>query len=401
MSGPGAHNAAGLSQLRILDLTDETGVYGAKLLADIGVEVIRLEPPTGDPMRQLAPLSGEAGGWRSLYFEYMNTSKRSVVLDLESPQGLDSFRALARGSDAVMFAGPAARYDELDLDALIEGGAGPVVTSVTPFGLTGPFRSWLGKDLVAFAAGGVANSLGDPDRAPLSPAPICRLACVLAGQNAGIATLAALRTRRRGGRSQRVDVSLHESVVAVSAEMGVSGFLDDMVSRRRRGNRRLVAPSGHFPTLDGHAAVLALTPAAWDALAAWISERTDNDAVLASIFRGGSRARVGDLGDVVTVFTEDLTRQYTKQALFEEGQRRGVSVTPVNEPALVGADPQLAERDFWTELPFGEDQVRAPGAPYRHSRTPWTATRAPELGEHTEQVLAELTKEVPTDDAHR
>lgn len=377
---------------RVIDLADERGVYGTKLLADLGADVIRIEPPGGDPMRQLAPFLGnQSGPERSLVFSYMNTNKRSLVADLSATSGMDILRELASTADVVFFSGLSEEYDRLELERLLTDNPSLVVAAVTPFGLTGPMRHWRGGDLIAWASGGLAFTLGDPDRPPVAPAPTAHLSYILAGQYSAMASLAALRHARRTGAGQRVDVSLQESVAAVSGESGVSAFLDDGIPRVRAGSKRpLTAPLGHYPTTDGYASVLALMPNHWEALRTWILEKTGNEGVMDPALAGGPQSRAGGAWHVVNLFTEDLTKHYSRQELFEEGQRRGIAVTPVNDAMSVVSDEQLEERDFWTELDVAGESVRSPGPPYRLSRTPWQPGRAPGVGEHTEQVMAEL-----------
>jgi len=132
-------------------------------------------------------------------------------------------------------------------------------------------------------------------------------------------------------------------------------------------------------------------PAHWDALAAWIAEETGNEAVLDPDLKGPGFVRAEDgKREVVDLFVEDLTRRYTKQELFAEGQRRGITITPVNDPASASADPQLAFRGFWRDLPVGGSEVRVPGPPVRFDSLAWHARPAPSVGEHTAEVLAEL-----------
>lgn len=381
-----------LDSLRVLDLADASGVYGTKVLAGLGAEVIRIEPPGGDPLRAHPPfLGGEPGPDRSLYWAYMNTSKKSVSLDWATGDGRAILDRLISTADVVVVSGDRARVLALNPDAWMRAHDGLIVSAITPFGLTGPFRDWKGNDFIAWVTGGLAFSTGDPDRPPLAPAPVAELSYILAGYLLAFSTLAAVRVRRRGGRGQLVELSLQQAVLTASGESGVAAFADDQELRERHGNQReITAPMGHYPTKDGAAAVLALMPAHWDALATWIHEKTGMDGALDESLRGTAFARSGDLRDVANFFTEELAQQYTKQELFEEGQRRGISITPVNDPVSAAADPQLAHRDYWTTLDVDGTQVRAPGAPARYSSIGWSASRAPRLGEHNTDVYAGL-----------
>ena len=225
-----------------------------------------------------------------------------------------------------------------------------------------------------------------------TPAPDLQLAHAVASQYAVIGVLGAVRQARRTGRGQDIDISAQECIVAISGETGPLLWLDDLIMRRRVGNRRAMsAPFGHYPTQDGYVAIVAGMPTHWEAMAAWIVERTGNEGALDPSFRGGPQSRTGGARDVVNLFTEELTRTYLKQEFFEEAQRRGIPVTPVNTVASVALDPQLEERGFWARqrMPDGRD-VRVPGAPFRMSATPWRRGDAPRPGAHTSEFLGEL-----------
>jgi crotonobetainyl-CoA:carnitine CoA-transferase CaiB-like acyl-CoA transferase len=378
--------------LRVLDLTDAKGVYGTKLLADMGADVVRVEPPGGDPLRAHPPfLGGVPGAERSLYWSYMNTSKRSVTLDSSTADGRAILDRLVGTAGIVAVSGERARVLELGVQDWLREHEGLIISAITPFGLSGPFQDWSGNDFIAWATGGLMFSTGDPDRPPLSPAPVAELSHILASYLVTFSALAALRARRRGGAGQLVEVSLQQAVLTASGEAGVSAFADDQELRGRQGSRRpMSAPFGHYLTADGAAAVLALMPAHWDALAAWIHEKTGMEGALDESLRGPAFVRSGDLYDVATFFTEELARLYSKQELFEEAQRRGISVTPVNDPASTAADPQLAHRGYWSELEVDGQRIRAPGAPVRYSTIPWSPRRAPRAGEHNAEVYAEI-----------
>lgn len=378
-------------QVRVLELTDASGLYAGRLFAWLGAQVIRVEPPGGDPLRGLPPFADDRpGACRSLAFAATQAGKKSITVDLDTAPGRRTLRQLTSRVDVVLYSGTAAGFDELGLEKAQRPSSRCVVTALTPFGLTGPMRSWAGADIVAWASSGLLSTIGDPDRPPVAPGG--SLAYVIGGQVAVMSSLAALRVRRRVGIGQLVDVSLQEAVAGIGGECAPSVFLDDLIMRRRSGNRRRTgAPFGLFEAADGYVAVLALMADHWIALREWIFEVTGNDAVLDPMFEGGAQSRAGDLWDVVNLFTEDLTRRLPRAFLFAEGQRRGIPITPVNDAAAAADDPQLAARGYWAELDVDGDRIRAPGPPFRG---PSIGARpkghVPGPGEHTDEILGAL-----------
>ncbi|MEA2625956.1 MAG: benzylsuccinate CoA-transferase BbsF subunit, partial [Candidatus Binatota bacterium] len=366
-----AAGSGALAGLRVIDLTEGGAAYAPRLLADLGAEVTKIEPPGGSPMRLRPATFATLAG---------NRTRRTI--DLTRAEGRSELASLIRSADVVCDSFPPGELRKLGIDVADLSRENPelVWCSITPFGLDGPRRDWKSSNLVSWASSGLLHAIGDPDRAPLVPGGPIPLAELLAALQAAVGILAAVRARATTGRGQRVDVSVHASAVAASVELGVTAFLDDMILRRRAGNRRRqLAPTGLYPTRDGYVAVVILPVAHWDALARWIHERTDNEAVLDPMFRDlGQRY---DAPELLEEWVESLTRLYTKQEFFEEGQRRGISITPVNTLADLARDPQLAARGWWQEV---DDPVlgrqRVAGAPYRLSRTPWQTGPAPSAG---------------------
>ena len=365
-----------LDGIRVLELGDESVAYATKLLADLGADVVRLEPPEGSRLRHLPP--------KGLGSAYFDTNKWSVVADLGTEEGRARLARLAARADVVVDTSPPGHLDGLDTGPAALCAANPALVwvAVTPFGLTGPRRHWRASNLTAWAQSGVLRTTGEPDRPPVVPGGPVRLAHVLASFNAAIGALLALRARRRTGQGQVVDVSIVESAMLAGIEVGVPYWVDDLVPRERQGNRRAaIRPWGLYPCADGWASVVIVVPEHWDALAAWMQERTGNEAATEPVFRE-VLTRV-EAAELVDEWTSELTVTYPKHELFAEAQRRGIPCTPVNTVADLAEDPHLAARGFWVEVEDPElGTVRMPGAPYRLSATPWRAGPAPRLGEH-------------------
>ncbi|MBI2867010.1 MAG: CoA transferase [Chloroflexi bacterium] len=384
-------NAAGpLVGYRVIDLADESGTYGTKILADLGADVLKVEPPGGHRTRRLPPFfRDQSGAEHSLFFAYMETNKRSVTLDLDTRAGQGLLRHLVNTADVVFETSPYGYLTErgIGYEAMSRENEKLVWTAITAFGQTGPRRHWKGSDLVAWAASGALWAIGEPDRAPVVPGSGLGLAYAMAAVAAASGTLLALRARQRWGRGQVVDISLQEAMVAGTRGKGVPTFLDSLVQPVRlstwRGGRSV--PSGMFPCQDGYVSVFASQANHWRAMAAWIHERLGIDAALDPIFHtNDDRAQAREL---VEEWVEDLTRLYPMQTLFLEGQRRGIPIAPINPVSTISQDPHLQARDYWAEVSHPVlGTMRLAGAPYRLSRTPWRTGRAPLLGEHNDQV---------------
>lgn len=164
-------------------------------------------------------------------------------------------------------------------------------------------------------------------------------------------------------------------------------FLDDRVHRERTGNRRdLGRPFGLYPCKDGFVSIIVLMPRHWVAMAQWVRETTNNEGITEDVFTD-SAVRV-EAKELIDEWVEELTTGSTRLELFEEGQRRGIPVTPVNTIDALTQDPHLREARYWssTVLPNGTE-VQTPGAPFRPSSPWWSIGPAPLLGEHTETYL--------------
>ena len=169
MTQPGSRRPGPLTDLKVLDLAGPIGVYCTKLLADLGADVLRIEPPAGDSMREIAPFYGdEPHPEKSLYWWHFNTSKRGITLDLEQPEGQELFKRLVEWADiGVESFVPGYLADRgLDFETLHALNPGFILTSVTPFGQNGPYSNFKGPDIVGQAMSGVMQQVGFNERAP-------------------------------------------------------------------------------------------------------------------------------------------------------------------------------------------------------------------------------------------
>ena len=379
-----------LEGLRVVDLSGLPGAYGTRLMAALGADVIKIERPEGSVLRRLGPFAdGAPEGEGSLWWAYLAMGTRSVVIDVDTDAGLQDLGRLLREADIVVDDhGPDVLADAgLGYDTIAADNPGVIWVAVTPFGLTGPKRDWETSNLIAWAASGALYTVGFEDQPPVTPGGPVELALHSAALNAAIGALLGLRGRRVTGRGQLVDLSIQETTLALTPEIGVPVFLDDRVHRARSGNRRtLTRPFGVYPCSDGYISILVIMPHHWTAVAAWIHEVTGNESVIDPVF--ADSAVRGDTMELIDEWFEELTLQKTGLEMFLEGQGRGIPITPVSTIAGLRSDPHLEATGFWqeTELPAG-GTVAIPGAPFRTNADWWLTARAPRLGEHTEEVL--------------
>ena len=360
---------------RILDLTDRRAAFCGRLLADYGADVVKVEPPAGDPSRRLGPYPGDVpDAGRSLDFMFYNTNKRAITLDLETAPGRALFRRLAAAADVIIES-----YDRhyleqrgLGYDDLRAVNPGLVLASVTPFGSTGRWADYQGDDLVVMAASGYMQITGEPDEPPVRQGN--EHSHYPAAQYAAVAILAALYHRDFGGdgdgdgddagagagRGQRIDVSAQEALITYYTDAHPALLWRKLGQNVTRvgTNSTLVIPLGAYPCRDGWIAAGVITPREWDTLAAWIHEVTGNDEVLNEAYRGGNQDRAAHI-DIITALFLEFAANFTVQELFHEGQRRNLVFLPVNEVADLLADPQLAESGFWYDIAHDDPAIGA------------------------------------------
>lgn len=371
--------------VKVVDLSGLAGAYTTRLFAALGADVVKVEPTHGSPLRRMAPFIEDAPEpENSLWWAYLAMGTRSVTLDIDDAADRARLGTMLADADVVV--------DDHGPDVLDERGIGYTVTqetnpdvvwvSITPFGLTGPKRSWKSSNLVAWAASGVLYTTGFDDQPPVVPAGPAQMGMYATSLNAAVGVVLGLRGRRLIGRGQLVDLSLAEVCLGFSPETGVPVFLDDRVHRVRAGNRRTLSrPFGLYPCSDGFVSILVLMPRHWEAMANWIHEECGNESIIDPVF--ADMLVRGETMELIDSWVEELTTSMTLLEFFQEGQRRGIPITPVNTIATLAIDPHLEAVGFWeeTELPAG-GTAKIPGPPFRTDADWWHLTRAPRLGEH-------------------
>ncbi len=375
-----------LAGTKVVDLSGLAGAYATRMLAALGAEVTKIEPPNGSPLRRMAPfIDGAPEPESSLWWAYLAMGCRSVVVDLDDDGDRDRLAGLMAEADIVIDDHGPDVLDDLGIgyEQTSAGNPGVVWVAITPFGLTGPKRGWSSSNLVAWAASGVLYTTGFDDQPPVVPGGPAQMGLHATALNAAVGVMLGLRGRRLIGRGQLVDLSLAEACLAIAPETGVPVFLDDKVHRVRAGNRRTLSrPFGIYPCSDGYVSILVLMPRHWEAMAAWVHEVCDNEAIIDPVF--ADMTVRGETMELVDSWVEELTTSMTLLEFFTEGQRRGIPITPVNTVATLAVDPHLEAVGFWseTELPAG-GSARIPGPPFRTSADWCHLERAPRLGEHS------------------
>lgn len=401
---------AALDDVRVLDLTGAAGQYAAKLLADLGADVVRVEPPAGSPARTRPPFADDEPTLnRSLAFWYWNTSKRSITLDLTTEDGRALFRALVPRYDVLLHTFTPAQAAPLGLDpgTLAALHPGLIECSITPYGEWGPHADYAATDLTVAAMSGLMTLLGYPDRAPTMPPG--EQAAVCGGIQAAQGILLALLARDRTGRGQRVEVSQQEAM-SITQETAMQTWDMRREVRKRQGGSNLLPGVGTYECADGYIYAMVGVPgfgAPASALVAWMAE----EGMAADLGEEPWRSMLGsiDLRELTALFAQPeklkammsrfahvdevfsaFFRVKRKRDLYVGGQRRRLLIGPVNSVRDLRENEQLAARRWWQEVEHPElgRTITYPGAPYHHSETPWRISRRPPmLGEHTLEVL--------------
>ncbi len=378
-----------LDGIGVLDLSDGvSGSYCAKMLASFGAEVIKLERPgTGDSTRSMGPFPDDIPHpEKSAAFLYHNTGKKSVTLDIETSSGRDLLRQLVASADVLVENFQPRVLPELGLDYPALSAINPrlVMTSITGFGQTGPYRDFRMESIAGYALGGHQYINGEPDREPLQgPGPQPEY---LGGIHGFFGTLTGLYSREDTGRGHHVDVSIMECLAGFH-QFTVIRYTYGGEIKRRTGNRyESNYPITIYPCKDGHVALSASSPMQQELLYALV-EMPD----LAEDPRFNNPL---DRTTNADAFDERLMpwfRQRTREEIFHTCSQWRVPCAPVTHPGELLDDPHFRERDFWTEIDHPvAGPLPYPGAPFRLSETPWQPGRAPLLGEHNREIYGRL-----------
>jgi crotonobetainyl-CoA:carnitine CoA-transferase CaiB-like acyl-CoA transferase len=394
-----------LSSHRILDLTDEKGFLAGKILGDLGADVIKIERPGGDPARNIGPFYHNIPHpEKSLYWFAYNTSKKGITLNIETRDGLDIFKRLLKTADAVIESFPVGYMDRLGLSWPEVNHINPkiVLTSITPFGQTGPYKSFKISDLTAQAMGGLMYTCGDPQGPSfLFSGAESRQSYLQAGAQAAVGTMIALEYRERTQRGQQVHVSIEECMAWASLAPLIvlhweeeNDIIERGGSKARRGN---VALRSIYRCKDGYVTTEILVGARghlFAQLVEWMASQgmaeglQDVDWPSMDMY-ALNKDQVEHWEDVLSKFFMN----YTRTELTEEAVKRGFMLFPVNEPKDLLDNAQAKYRDLFVKVehPELDGNLVYPGAAYQSTEcSPRIRCRAPLIGEHNNQIYREL-----------
>lgn len=394
-----------LHGITVLDLGGEITNYCGRMFAQLGADVILVEPIDGSSYRGSMPTAGEGG--ESLRFAYDNADKKSIGVDLSTPGGRDVFSRLADTADLLL--------DDRTQHDLRSGGfpheqlstlfPNLTTTAITPFGLTGPYADFAATDATCMAFGGMLWLGGYDAGPPVQPAG--RQAFRAGSLFGAVASMASLTANERSS-GELIDVSVQECV-SLGLENAIQFYDLEGHVRRRHGGKQKQAGFGVYPCADGYVVLIAAGIGGnrfWPNFVAWMKEEQVPGADVLDDPRWSERDFVESpqaqslFWDVFTTYS--TTR--TKEHLLTAAVRWNVPLSPVKTMAEVHQSPQLRARGFFSELEVGAHRAEGPGAPYQLSETPWsTSSCAPRVGEHTTETLQRLgyTDTDITDMLHR
>ena len=365
-----------LSGIRILDLTRMlAGPYGTMLLGDLGANIIKLEDFAGDYTRAL-----------DAYYLSVNRSKRSVVLDIKSPEGKQVFYELVKVSDVVIdnMRPKALRKLQFDYDDLKVHNPGIISCSLSGYGHTGPYQDRPAFDLSIQAISGGMSLTGEEGAPPVKMGiPIADIA---GGMFAAFAVVSALVHRNTTGEGRKLDVSLLDSQISMASYLAAYYLIDGTVAGPQGSRHESIVPYEAFRTKDRWIVVACVTPKFWEALcrALNIEELISDERFIDSANRLENRDTLVSL--IQAAFKKKTADEWL--LLLDEA---GVPCAPVNTIDRALNDPQVTDRNMILEFDHPRlDRIRVAGNPVKTPGPEPPMRRPPELGEHTGEVLKEF-----------
>ncbi|MEH0110862.1 CaiB/BaiF CoA-transferase family protein [Tersicoccus sp. MR15.9] len=382
-AGSSAGARGPLRDLVVLDLSRIlSGPFATMTLADLGADVIKVEQPgQGDDTRQWGP---PFAGDQAAYFLSVNRNKRSLAVDLKTPEGLDAVRRLAAKADVVVenFRPGTAERLGLGYEELSAANPGLVYASISGYGQTGPDATRAGYDAIAQARSGIMSVTGETDGPPVRVG--VSSADLVAGTWAVIGILAALRERDRTGEGQWVDVSLLDGSVSWLTYVAAGYFASREVPRRYGSAHPTIAPYQAFPTADGFIMIAVGNDSLWRRFAPAVGrpDLTEDPRFTTNPLRVAHRDEL--IGIVEETLAGGTTAEWLRRL-----EDAGVPVGPIQNVAEAVADPQVVARGMVQEVEHPTaGPLRTLACPIRLTRTPASVRTAPPLlGQHSDEIL--------------
>ncbi len=373
-----------LHGLKVLDLTQAmAGPIATMLMGDLGADIIKIEPPTGDQTRTWAPpfINGI-----SAYFLSVNRNKKSISLDLKSPRGQEILRKLASRADILMENFRPGTLDRLGLsyeDAQKEN-PGLIYCSLSGYGQDGPQRDWPGYDLTVLANSGLLSINAEEGRTPIKfGVPI---ADIVSGMFANTAILSALYERTISGKGQHIDMSMLDANFTILTHQAFNYFATGKNPRKLGSAHSSIAPYQVFRTGDSFIALAVGTEKLWKVFCRSIGrdDLTDHELFSENALRVQNRDKL----------VEELEKTFSKTTtseLFQKFLKAGIPAAPINTIEEAIENPQIKARNMVTSMDTPYGKIPVMGSPFKMSRTPGKVSKAPpQLGEDSESILVEI-----------
>ncbi|RLG33495.1 hypothetical protein DRN98_03835 [Methanosarcinales archaeon] len=381
--------------LKVVELANFiSGPYCGQMMANLGAEVIKIEKPkVGDDSRSFGPFPNDTPHLeRSGLFLCLNTNKLGMTLDVKTDRGREILLELLKKADIFIENNPPKLIDELRLgyETLKKINPRLIVTSITPFGQTGPLRDYKGEAINTAGMGGFSLTVGEPGRPPIT-APLS-LGHYQSGGIAAFATITALIARDKTERGQHIDVSELDTWAGAVTGQLISAYIFKGMKKTRSGYRTSgsVYPTVILPCKDGYVWLVAIMGYQWKRFL--------------EIMGGGkipdwyaNDPRFKDRREMAIKYGEELDNRiipwlmkHTKKEFFAIARENHLPFTPVQDIGEVMNEEQFKERPFFVDVDHPETgTLRYPGAPFRLSETPWKIKgHAPLLGQHNEEILS-------------
>jgi len=380
-----------LSGLRVVEVGDfVSAAYCTKLLADLGADVIKVEPSAGDSARRYGPFrQDEPHPERSGLFIYLNTNKRGITLNLKVPTGRSVLGRLLDNADILVenLDPDVLRETRLDWDSLTAEHPALIVTSISSFGRSGPLAHFRGHGLQASAGSSVAFRTGDPERAPLSK-PLNE-AEFLGGVHGAAATLLARRFQKKTRTPQHVDVSIQALLAGVTSGPMLASIMSGTGGAPVRAGNRVNSffPWTVLPVADGHMEFITMQERHWREFLHVIGDpEWANDLRFADLI-----SRVQHAEEIERHIVAAVGKR-TRDELWAECRKHNIPFQPVHRVNELVCSDHLEFREYFRKVYDGGDStMTVPGAPYQMTDTPWHLRKAaPQLGQHTTEVLRGL-----------